>query len=274
MNELLQVENYRKVYDKVLAVDSLSFELSPGSVLGLVGPNGSGKTTTMRAIAGIIQPTDGRITVCGHDVVRDAKSAKKVSAFIPDDPQLFETLTVWEHLMFVASIYQIKPFEQEGERLIEQFELTEKRDALAGELSRGMRQKVAICCAYLQQPKLIMFDEPHTGLDPLAIRRMKETVLERAKDGATVIVSSHLLGLIEDLCTHLLILTKGTKKFLGRLEELRANYPEVDSGASLEEIFFTATSDNNKPSSEPADQPTAGPDTNNTEPSDQTQESG
>ncbi len=238
---MIKVQNYQKVYDKTIAVKSLSFELQPGTVLGLVGPNGAGKTTTMRAIAGIIKPTNGNIEVCGFDVVKSSKLAKQQVAFIPDDPRLFETLTVWEHLKFTAAAYQIKDYEADADDLLETFELVEKKDELANALSRGMRQKVAICCAYLQQPKLIMFDEPHTGLDPLAIRRMKSTVLEWAKRGAVVIVSSHLLSLIEDLCSHLLILSKGESVFCGTLDELRSQYPELDSGTPLEEIFFKAT---------------------------------
>ena len=245
---MIKVSDYTKAYDKTLAVDGLSFDIQPGTILGMVGPNGAGKTTTMRAIAGIIVPTDGQIEVFGFNVVTQPKQAKQIVAFIPDDPKLFDTLSVWEHLQFIAAAYQIQDFRESAESLLEIFELTEKRNALACELSRGMRQKVAICCAYLQRPKVIMFDEPHTGLDQLAIRRMKQTILERAQSGAAVIVSSHLLSLIEDLCTHLLILSKGKSLFLGTLEELRSKNPELASGTSLEEIFFKATTGQTDPS--------------------------
>ncbi len=238
---MIQVIDYQKAYDKTIAVDGLSFEVKPGSILGLVGPNGAGKTTTMRAIAGIIAPTRGQLRVAGHDVGQEPTLAKQQVAFVPDDPKLFEALTVWEHLMFVASAYRVKNFEPVADSLIEQFELKEKRNALASSLSRGMRQKLAICCACLHDPQAIMFDEPHTGLDPLAIRRMKSTIEQRAAKGAAVIVSSHLLSLIDDLCTHLLILAKGKSLFCGALDELRAEYPELESGTSLEEIFFKAT---------------------------------
>lgn len=238
---MIKVRNYHKAYDTTIAVKSLSFQVDAGTVLGLVGPNGAGKTTTMRAIAGIIPPTSGLIQVGDFDVVKQPKQSKQISSLIPDDPKLFDSLTVWEHLRFVAAAYQVPDFEPQAEELLQLFELTEKRTALARELSRGMRQKVAICCAYLQNPKVIMFDEPHTGLDPLAIRRMKSTIQERAMQGAAVIVSSHLLSLIEDLCSHLLILCKGESQFCGTLDELRAGYPELEQGTSLEEIFFKAT---------------------------------
>src|SRR5262249_53483561 len=157
--------------------------------------------------------TSGRLSIAGHDVVHDSIAAKAALAYIPDDPKLFDVLTVWEHLEFIASAYRVENFATKGEALIKQFELEEKRGALAQELSRGMRQKVAICCAYLHDPKAILFDEPLTGLDPYAIRTLKASIADRAAEGAAVMVSSHLLVLVEDLCTHLLILSKGQRLF-------------------------------------------------------------
>src|SRR5277367_1174925 len=203
---MIQVVDYHKLYRQTVAVAGLSFEVQPGQILGLLGPNGAGKTTTMRAISGIITPTSGRLVVDGHDVVRDPVAAKSALAYVPDDPHLFDTLTVWEHLEFMAAAYRVADFAPAGNRLLEQFELTDKRDTVAQELSRGMRQKVAICCAYLHDPKAILLDEPLTGLDPHGIRTMKDSVRQRAAAGAAVVVSSHLLALVQDLCTHLLIL--------------------------------------------------------------------
>ena len=189
---MIRVEDYHKTYRETVAVDGLSFEVGPGAIMGLVGPNGAGKTTTMRALAGIIRPTRGRLFVAGHDVVLDPIAAKRELAYIPDDPKLFDALTVWEHLEFIASAYRVDDFVPKGEALLEQFELVEKRKELAQTLSRGMRQKVAICCAYLHDPKAILFDEPLTGLDPYAIRTLKASIADRARSGAAVVVSSHL----------------------------------------------------------------------------------
>jgi ABC-2 type transport system ATP-binding protein len=238
---MIKVHNYHKAYRETIAVSGLSFEVPPGAVLGMVGPNGAGKTTTLRAIAGIIPPTDGQISIAGFDIVQQPKQAKGNLAYIPDEPRLFDALTVWEHLRFSAAAYEVDNFEPIGNELLDQFELTDKRNSPAQELSRGMRQKVAICCAYLHSPGCILFDEPHTGLDPHAIRTMKRTVKERAADGAAVIVSSHMLSLIEDTCTHLLILLNGTSAFLGTFDELRAQYPDLGDGSTLEDIFFRAT---------------------------------
>jgi ABC-2 type transport system ATP-binding protein len=238
---LIHLEDFHKAYRETVAVDGLSFDVPAGMVLGLVGPNGAGKTTTMRSIAGIIRPTRGRLLVGGHDIVRDPIAAKRTLAYVPDDPKLFDAMTVWEHLEFIASAYRVADYRPKAEALIAQFELTEKRDTLAQELSRGMRQKVAICAAYLHDPSAILFDEPLTGLDPVAIRTLKASIHQRALGGAAVIISSHLLSLVEDLCTHLLILIKGRRLFYGSLAEARAHFSDLHSDATLEEIFFRAT---------------------------------
>jgi ABC-2 type transport system ATP-binding protein len=212
----------------------------PGQILGLLGPNGAGKTTTMRAIAGIIPPTLGRIFVGGRDVVMDPIGAKRMLAYVPDDPKLFETLTVWEHLQFIASAYRVENFAEYASDLLGRFELLEKRNTIAQELSRGMRQKVAICCAYLHRPAAILLDEPLTGLDPRGIRTMKDSVRGLAAAGAAIVVSSHLLGLVEDLCTHLLILHRGQRLFFGQPSEARVAFA-ANTDATLEDVFLAAT---------------------------------
>lgn len=238
---MIRVDDYTKAYRTTVAVDGLSFHVDSGQILGLLGRNGAGKTTTLRAIAGIIPPTRGTLTVAGFDLKRDELAAKSQLAYIPDDPKLFEALSVWEHLEFTAMAYQVPDLVARGEGLLRRFELTEKRDALVQELSRGMRQKVAICCAYLHDPRAILFDEPLTGLDPRGIRTLKETIRERARDGASVVVSSHLLSLVEDLCTHLLILDRGQRRFFGPIAEAKTAFAGLAHEASLEDIFFHAT---------------------------------
>ena len=178
---MIHVQDYHKAYRETIAVDGLSFDVPAGAILGLVGPNGAGKTTTLRALAGIIRPTRGRLFVAGHDVVNDPIAAKRELAYIPDDPKLFDALTVREHLEFIAATYRVADWSPKAEALLQQFELVEKRDTMAQELSRGMRQKVAICCAYLHDPKAILFDEPLTGLDPYAIRTLKASIAQRGR---------------------------------------------------------------------------------------------
>jgi len=236
----LRVERFSKRYEELLAVEDLSFESRPGEVLGLVGPNGAGKTTTLRSIAGVLPVRPGVISICGHDLAREEQEAKRLLRWIPDDPQPFEALTVFEHLEFTAALYGCRDWRVQADALISRFELDEKRDALGGELSRGMRQKLSMCCAWLGEPRLVLLDEPLSGLDPRGIRSAKQAILELAARGAAVILSSHLLELIEELATRLLILDRGRCAFVGTLDEARAKFSEQPQG-SLEEIFFAAT---------------------------------
>lgn len=236
------VEDYHKHYDKTVAVAGITFSVAPGDVLGLVGPNGAGKTTTMRALAGILVPTRGRLSIDGHDLAREPVAAKAALAYVPDDPRLFDQLTVWEHFRFIAGAYHLDDgWKPRAEELLARFELTEKRDALASDLSRGMRQKLAIGCGYLHQPRAILLDEPLTGLDPRGIRTMKDTIRERAAAGAAVMVSSHLLSLVEDLCTTLLVLSRGRMVWHGRLADLRQEASAGGRVETLEDLFFRLT---------------------------------
>ena len=236
---MISVQNLTKSYGAATAVDRLSFEVSPGEVLGLIGPNGAGKTSTLRCIAGIHRPTAGTVALDGHDIVQDPVAAKRVLAFVADEPHLFEHLTVIEHLRLIARIYGVADVESRVPALLDQLELTGREKALPSELSRGMRQKVALACAFVHEPGALLLDEPLTGLDPLGIHRMKATIVARAKQGMAVIVSSHLLPMVEEICTRILIIHRGVKVADGTLEEL-ATGAKVP-GSSLEQIFLDVT---------------------------------
>lgn len=235
------VEGLTKLYDKFSAVTDLSFAVRPGEVMGLVGPNGAGKTSTLRCISGIIPPTRGSVKICGHNLATNPIEAKQQIAFFSDEPRLFDYLTVQQHLDFIARIYQVANPHELGQQLLEELEIADKTEKLPGELSRGMKQKLAIACGLLHSPKVIFFDEPLTGLDPIGIRRMKNSILKRAHDGAAIIISSHLLHLLEEVCSHVLILKTGRKVFDGTLDGVRQKFSEPSADASLEEIFLRAT---------------------------------
>lgn len=239
---LLVVDRLTKDYDGERAVDHLSFRVGAGQILGLVGPNGAGKTTTLRSIAGVLPVKSGRVLVCGHDVSREEAAAKRNLAWVPDDPQPYDALTVDEHMEFTAALYRVDDWRARADELIERFELNEKRKALGGELSRGMRQKLAFCCAWLPRPRVVLMDEPLSGLDPRGIRSAKLAIRELAQQGTAVVLSSHLLVLIEELGTHLLILDKGRRIFEGTMDAARAELATAGA-SSLEEIFFAATGD-------------------------------
>lgn len=238
---MIKVTNFSKQYKGFTAVKDLSFSVEPGQILGLVGPNGAGKTTTLRALCGIIPPTSGSLSVAGHDIVDAPIAAKRNIGYIPDDPRLFDTMTVWEHLAFTAAAYKLEDFEDEAEALLSSFELTHKRDALVHNLSRGMRQKVAIACAFLHDPKVILFDEPLTGLDPQGIRGIQQAIRERAQAGAAIIISSHLLSLFENLCTHIMVLSLGECRRFGTMSDVLSEVGQTDSSSALEEAYFTIT---------------------------------
>ena len=239
---MIDVQDFHKAYSDQVAVRGITFRVEPGEILAIIGPNGAGKTTTMRAIAGIISASRGRLSVAGFDVDADGIAAKSRLAFVPDDAPLFHDLTVEEHLSFYASIYRVADAREKALRLLDEFELASKLGTPASDLSRGMRQKLAICCAYLHDPQAMLFDEPLTGLDPQGIRVFKRSLRERAAQGAAVMISSHMLAMVEDLCTHVLILAAGTQRFFGPIDELRASFEHVDAAARLEDIFFAATS--------------------------------
>src|SRR5580658_9805534 len=238
---MIEVQALTKLYGSFTAVRNLSFTVKPGEVLGLVGPNGAGKTTTLRCIAGIIPSTSGTVRIAGHALSSDPVAAKRALAFFPDEPRLFDYLTVRQHLNFVARIYGVAGYEALAKPLLEELELAEKADVLPGELSRGMKQKLVIACGLLHSPSVMFFDEPLTGLDPLGIRRMKDSIVRRAREGAAVVLSSHLLHLLQEVCTNVLILKKGEKVADGTIAEVQAQFSNGEANVSLEEIFIRAT---------------------------------
>jgi len=237
----LVVADLGREYERTRALRGLSFDVRAGEIVGLVGPNGAGKTTALRSIAGILPIQEGRVLVCGHDVARDDVAAKRCLAWVPDDPQPFDSLTVEEHLEFTAALYGLVDWRARAAELLERFELSEKRGALGGELSRGMRQKLACAQAWLSEPRLMLLDEPLSGLDPRGIRSAREAIRQLARAGTAVLLSSHQLELIEALADRLLILDRGRRVFLGTLAEARATLAGAGGPQSLEEIFLSAT---------------------------------
>jgi ABC-2 type transport system ATP-binding protein len=227
---VIEVEALHKLYGDFTAVHTLSFHVPPGEVLGLVGPNGAGKTTTLRSLAGIIVPTRGRVRIAGVDLAADPVAAKRELAFVPDEPQLFDYLTVEEHLRFVARLYHVADADARIAPLLEELELTAKRTALPTELS----------CGLLHEPRALLLDEPLTGLDPAGIRRMKATIAARARAGSAVVLSSHLLHLVEELCTRILVIRLGRAVALGTIPEIVAARPAL-AGMTLEEMFIALT---------------------------------
>ncbi len=223
------------------AVDDLSFAVASGEIVGLIGPNGAGKTTTLRSLAGILRPTSGRVRIDGYDLIDDPLEARRRLAFMPDEPHLFEYLTVEEHLRLVARLYGVDDFDRRANVLLDELELKGKEGSLPGELSRGMRQKVVIACGLVRSATTLLFDEPLTGLDPIGIRRMRNTIVARARDGAAILLSSHLLHLVEEVCSRVIIMDRGRKIADGTFAELASRADLAPAGLSLEQIFLRVT---------------------------------
>jgi ABC-2 type transport system ATP-binding protein len=241
----ISVEHFGRTYASssgtLTAVDDLSFDVGSGEIVGLIGPNGAGKTTTLRSLAGILSPTSGRVRIDGHDLIEDPLEAKRRLAFMPDEPHLFEYLTVEEHLRLIGRLYAVPDIEPRSRALFEELELKGKEQSLPGELSRGMRQKVVIACGLVRNATTLLFDEPLTGLDPIGIRRMRNTIAARARDGAAILLSSHLLHLVEEVCSRVIIMDRGRKIADGTFEELASRADLAPSGSSLEQIFLHVT---------------------------------
>jgi ABC-2 type transport system ATP-binding protein len=238
---MIEIAGLCKSFGDFTAVRDLSFNVRRGEVLGLVGPNGAGKTTTLRVMAGIIPPTRGNVRIGGHDIAEEPIQAKQRLAFFPDEPRLFDYLTVRQHLTFVARLYGVQDHEARAMPLLEELEIADRADHLPGELSRGMKQKLAIACGLLHSPSVLIFDEPLTGLDPLGIRRMKDSILRRATEGAAIVLSSHLLHLLEEVCSHVLILKNGESIAYDTMAAVHARFSNGDPSASLEDVFIRAT---------------------------------
>src|SRR5436189_1018124 len=237
----LSLEHFGRTYGAFTAVDDLSFAVQSGEIVGLIGPNGAGKTTTLRSLAGILRPTSGRVAIDGHDIVEQAIEAKRRLAFMPDEPHLFEYLTVVEHLRLTARLYGVDDIDRRAQPLLDELELSGKQHALPGELSRGMRQKVVIACGLVRDASTLLFDEPLTGLDPIGIRRMRETIVARARAGGAILLSSHLLHLVEEICSRGIIMAGGKKVADGTFAELASRADLAEAGSNLEQIFMRVT---------------------------------
>jgi ABC-2 type transport system ATP-binding protein len=238
---MINVAALSKTFRNTKAVNELSFAVQPGEVLGLLGPNGAGKTTTLRSLAGVLRPDQGTITIGEFDISKSPVEAKRLLAYLADQPTFFDNLTCWEHIRFVASVHGVADFENKARVLFERLELSEKKDAFASDLSKGMRQRLGLICSLLHAPKVLLFDEPMTGLDPKGIRALNDIIREEASRGTSVILSSHLLSILEEVCTKVLVMDRGQSKLYGTLSEVRAMGKDLGKDASLEEMFFYAT---------------------------------
>lgn len=229
---MFKVANLTKQYNNTLAVNNINFEVNEGEIAVLLGPNGAGKSTTIKCITGLLK-YDGHIEICGEH--NKSLKAKRHFGYIPETPALYDMLTVSEHMEFVAKAYGLKEYKDKAHALLRRFELEDKKEKLGKELSKGMQQKVSICCALLIEPKVIFFDEPMVGLDPKAIKELKSVFFELKNSGCSVLISTHIIDSVEEIWDKALIMKSGRIVIAKTREEIEKG------GESLENIFFRVT---------------------------------
>ncbi|MBE5924387.1 MAG: ABC transporter ATP-binding protein [Lachnospiraceae bacterium] len=231
---MLEIKNYSKSYaEGKKAADDVTLTVESGDIYGFIGHNGAGKSTTIRAVVGVLDFTEGEIYIDGHSVKDEPLECKKVTAYIPDNPDLYENLTGIQYLNFVADVFDIsaKDREERIKKYADTFEITDSLGDLISSYSHGMKQKVAIISALIHNPKLLVLDEPFVGLDPKATFTLKEIMHEMCKQGTAIFFSTHVLDVAEKLCNKVAIIKKGKIIASGTMEELTA-------GQSLEEAFL------------------------------------
>ena len=235
-NAMLEIKHYSKTYGKgKKAADDVCLTVESGDIYGFIGHNGAGKSTTIRAVVGVLDFTEGEIYIDGHSVKEEPMACKKITAYIPDNPDLYENLTGIQYLNFIADVFGINRDEREKsiKKYADLFEITDSLGDLISSYSHGMKQKVAIISALIHQPKLLVLDEPFVGLDPKASFTLKELMREMCKNGTAVFFSTHVLDVAEKLCNKIAIIKHGRIIASGSMEELT-------EGHSLEEVFLEA----------------------------------
>jgi ABC-2 type transport system ATP-binding protein len=235
---VISIRNLTKCFGDLKAVDDLSLEVEPGEFFAFLGPNAAGKTTTIKLLTGLLRPTGGSCAIGGHDLQREAEAAKRLIAYVPDFPFLYEKLTCAEFMRFIGEMFEV-PREEIPRRtgtLFERFGLDPYRHELTENLSHGTRQRLVIASALLHDPKVLIIDEPMVGLDPMHARIVKDELKERSRAGTTIFLSTHQLGVAEELADRIGIIGHGRLVALGTLEELRR---QTAGTSALEGIFLS-----------------------------------
>lgn len=241
MEQLLRVENVTGGYTKRPVLQNISFSVKKGELVGLIGLNGAGKSTTIKHIIGLMEPKQGHITINGKTLKDDMTAYRSSFSFIPETPVLYEELTLEEHLKLTAMAYGVeeKQYEKRVERLLKEFRMKNRLKWFPSHFSKGMKQKVMIMSAFLVEPSLYIVDEPFVGLDPLAIQSLLQMMDQVKKSGAGILMSTHILATAERYCDSFIILHQGEIRAQGTLEELQSEFNM--SGATLDDIYIALT---------------------------------
>ncbi|MDE5414981.1 ABC transporter ATP-binding protein [Alkalihalobacterium chitinilyticum] len=247
MGKVLDVRNLTGGYHASKPVlHDVSFEVHPGEIVGLIGLNGAGKSTTIKHILGLMEPIKGSVTIDGHSFIEQPNEYRASLAYIPEIPILYEELTLWEHLELTAMAYDVdeKTLQVRGEALLKEFKMDKMKRWFPSHFSKGMKQKVMIMCAFLVNPSVYIVDEPIVGLDPVGIKSFLDLTVEMKENGASVLMSTHILATAEKYCDRFIILHRGRVILYGTLQDLQAklNMPN----GSLDDIYIEATKDDSQ----------------------------
>jgi ABC-2 type transport system ATP-binding protein len=236
---MIKLVNLTKLYGKLAAVNGINLEVAQGEVFGFLGPNGAGKTTTIKMMAGLLQPTSGSALIGGYDVQQEPLKAKFITGFIPDRPFLYEKLTATEFMHFVAKLYDMNDPKTRISELLGLFGLSEWADELVENFSHGMKQRLVMASSLLHKPQVLVVDEPMVGLDPRGARLVKDIFKDLASAGVTIFMSTHTLEIVEQMCTRVAIINRGSIIAEGSVEDLgrMARMPN----SHLEPIFLRLT---------------------------------
>ncbi|HHT98442.1 MAG TPA: ABC transporter ATP-binding protein [Clostridiales bacterium] len=229
---MLKVNGVTKRYGKLVANKNLNFDIAPAEIAVLLGPNGAGKSTIIKCIAGLLK-FEGLIMINSHN--NKSLEAKREFAYIPEMPALFKLLTVWEHLEYIARAYSLENWEEKADLLLERFQLSDKKKKLSTDLSKGMQQKLSIICALLPDSKVILFDEPLVGLDPHAIKELKNLIRQLRDEGKAILISTHMLDSVEDFWDKTIIMMDG------EIAVQRTKIELENQKENLEDLFFSIT---------------------------------
>ena len=239
---MIEVKNLIKEFNGVTALDGISLQVNEGEVFAYLGPNGAGKTTTVNILATLLKPTTGKATVAGYDVTKDDMEIRRLIGYLPEDFGLYPSLTVYENLNFAAGLYRISKNDRKDKigELLEFFDLREKKDVLAYTLSKGMKQKVGIARAMINNPEILFLDEPTSGLDPGMAREVLKMILRLKEGGKTILMATHLLARAEQVCDSIALIDKGKILCAGKISDIKTKL----KAKTLEDVYFGVMGEN------------------------------
>jgi ABC-2 type transport system ATP-binding protein len=240
---MIEIEDCTKRYGELVAVNNLSLSVRESEIFGILGPNGAGKSTTIRMMVGLMRPDSGRLRIGGYDISQDPVNAKRILAYVPEKGYVYEKLTAWEYLTFISGLYSLEEgtFKKNASEYLEIFGLSEWKDELISSFSMGMKQRLLLSAAFMRNPKVIILDEPHNGLDPKGVKLLKDVLFRLRNEGTTIVLSTHIIAIAEQICDRIAIINKGSVVAQGTNEDLR-HYAR-SSDKNLEDIFLRLTSD-------------------------------